>query len=112
MYIHNALNELITCGETEIAAANLRITITRLSRTAPGQALTGFRAQLQVSKSQQPEHMLISVRQVLEKVFRDISMDSSAATSEVNAPKNRYLNKIPCKKKKRNVVTNDICMML
>ena len=30
MFIHNALDELITCGETEIAAANMRIAITRL----------------------------------------------------------------------------------
>ena len=45
MFIHNALDELITCGDTEIVAANMRIAIGRLSRTVPGQAITGFQAQ-------------------------------------------------------------------
>ncbi len=33
VFIHNALDELLTCGDTEIAAANnMRIAIGRLSR--------------------------------------------------------------------------------
>ena len=38
---------MITCGETEIAAANVRIVIGRLSRTVVG-GITGFAAQYEV----------------------------------------------------------------
>ena len=48
VFIHNALDELITCGETEIAAANMRITIGRLGRTLPSREITGFQQQYEV----------------------------------------------------------------
>ena len=48
MFIHDALNELLTCGETEIAAANMRIAIGRLSRPVNTQDMTGFSEQFQV----------------------------------------------------------------
>ena len=85
MYIHKALNELITCGETEIAAVNMRIAIGLLSRTVPGQVITGFQAQLQVN-----QFSIID--------FGQSDSNSSTATSEpeVNTPKNCYQNKIPC----------------
>ena len=47
-FIHNALDELITCGETEIAAANMRIVIGRLGRTLPSRDITGFHQQYEV----------------------------------------------------------------
>ena len=49
VFIHNALDELITCGETEIAAANMRIVIGRLHRTAQGKRISGFQTQFEVS---------------------------------------------------------------
>ncbi len=36
VFVHNALDELVTCGDTEIAAVNMRITIGKLSRTVKG----------------------------------------------------------------------------
>ena len=46
MFIHDALKELILCGETEILAPNLRIVINKLSRMTDG--TTGFEKQFQV----------------------------------------------------------------
>ena len=46
MFIHDALKELIMCGETEILAPNLGIVINKLSRTKDGVA--GFEKQFQV----------------------------------------------------------------
>ena len=47
-FIHDALDELITCGETEMAATDLRIRINKLYRsTGPG-GMTGFQQQFQV----------------------------------------------------------------
>ncbi len=48
IFIHNALDELITCGETEIAAANIRIVIGKNSRTVEGKNITGFQKQFEV----------------------------------------------------------------
>ena len=48
VYIHDALDEFITCGETEIAAANMRIMIGKLRRLAPGSKAPGFQTQFEV----------------------------------------------------------------
>ena len=48
MFIHDTLNELITCGETDIAASNLRIVINKLSRQAEGKEISGFENQFEV----------------------------------------------------------------
>ena len=47
VFIHDAIDELITCGESEIAAANIRITINRLTAFGVG-GMTGFQQQFQV----------------------------------------------------------------
>ena len=48
VFIHDALDELITCGETEIAAANIRIVIGKLKRNIDHNNTTGFQAQYEV----------------------------------------------------------------
>ena len=50
MFIHDSLSELVVCGETEVAAADLRVKMNRLRRPAPGDPsrLTGFQTQFQV----------------------------------------------------------------
>ena len=48
IFIHSALDELITCGDTEIAATNMRIVIGRLSRTLISHYKTGFDEQIEV----------------------------------------------------------------
>ncbi len=48
VFIHKALDELVTCGDTEIAAVNMRITIGKLSRTVEG--ISGFQKQFEVCR--------------------------------------------------------------
>ena len=47
-FIHDALDELITCGETEMAATDLRIRINKLYRSTGASGMTGFQQQFQV----------------------------------------------------------------
>ena len=46
-FIHDALRELVVCGDTEMAAANLRTTFNRLNAVAEG-GRTDFQKQFQV----------------------------------------------------------------
>ena len=48
MFIHDALSELVVCGETDILAANIRININHMKEYATGEAVTGFQKQFQV----------------------------------------------------------------
>ena len=48
MFIHDALEELITCGETDIAAPNLRVRLTKMYKLVSGKAITGFEEQFRV----------------------------------------------------------------
>ena len=48
MFIHDALSELVVCGETDILAANIRINTNRMKEYATGEAVTGFQKQFQV----------------------------------------------------------------
>ena len=48
VFIHNALDELLTCGETEITAANMRIAIGKLGRSVQSGTGTGFQKQYEV----------------------------------------------------------------
>ncbi len=49
VFIHNALDELVTCGDTEIAAVNMRITISKFSRTVKGsENISGFQKLFEV----------------------------------------------------------------
>ena len=49
IFIHNALDELLTCGDTEVAAANMRIVIGKLSRPAEEESsISGFLKQYEV----------------------------------------------------------------
>ena len=48
MFIHDALSELVVCGETDILAANIRININHMKECSTGEAVTGFQKQFQV----------------------------------------------------------------
>ena len=48
VFIHDALNEFITCGDTEIKASSLRAKVNYLSKVIPGKGITGFNHQFQV----------------------------------------------------------------
>ena len=48
VFIHDALNEFITCGDTEIKASSLRAKVNYLSKVTPSKGITGFNHQFQV----------------------------------------------------------------
>ena len=48
MFIHDVLEELITCGETDISAGNLRVKVNKLHKIIPGKAISGFEDQFNV----------------------------------------------------------------
>ena len=48
IFIHDALEELITCGKNEISVADLRIAMNRLSTAHPDTCISGFQQQFQV----------------------------------------------------------------
>ena len=49
MFIHDAVLEWLTCGDTQIASANLRKEMAKLEATSPDTALTGYQQQFNVS---------------------------------------------------------------
>ena len=51
MFIHDALSELVVCGETEVTAANLRIVLSQLNRETED-GTTGYQTQFQVVYAQ------------------------------------------------------------
>ncbi len=51
IFIHDALDEQITCGETSIQAQELRTTLNHLHKVDPNTATTGFEEQFQVCMS-------------------------------------------------------------
>ena len=50
VFIYDSLSEVVMCGETEVAAANFRITMTQLRKQVAGDphGITGFQKQFQV----------------------------------------------------------------
>ena len=48
MFIHDALSELVVCGKTDMAAANIRININQMQEYVTGEAITGFQKQFRV----------------------------------------------------------------
>ena len=62
VFIHDALSELVQCGETEVLAANLRISINQLkSNVADDPNTTGFQNQFQVCSGHEIEHVSYTV---------------------------------------------------
>ena len=49
VFIHDALEELITCGETDISAGNLRVKVNKLRKIVPGKTISRFEDQFKVS---------------------------------------------------------------
>ena len=49
MFVHDALCEVIRCGDTEIQASRLDTAIERMAQALPGYTITGFQEQFQAS---------------------------------------------------------------
>ena len=51
MFIHDAILEQLTCGDTQISAGELRITINNLMKSSGIAPSTGLQAQFQVNRN-------------------------------------------------------------
>ena len=49
VFVHDALCEVIQCGDTEIFASRLSSTVESMAQNISGQTITGFQEQFQVS---------------------------------------------------------------
>ncbi len=50
MFIHDAILESVTCGDTQIAATNLKVTITKMKKSDDKNQPHGFKYQLKVHR--------------------------------------------------------------
>ena len=104
VFIHDALNELIACGDTEISATNLRITTGRLGRKVTPAELTGFQNQFEVYIKSHVKYFTTIAKidvyvfcQTLVKVTSGVlKLQTSDALREQNECKNQFQDKIPC----------------
>ena len=48
MFLHDALDELTTCGDTSIIGSNLRARVNKMHKMIPGKNITGFQEQYEV----------------------------------------------------------------
>ena len=55
MFIHDAILESVTCGDTQISAGDLRRQIQRMSQVAQGKNCTGFQYQFQILEQVTPK---------------------------------------------------------
>ena len=104
VFLHDALDEYITCGETDVAVSNLRARMNKLRKHIPEKGITGFMEQFQVSfavpmsPSRCLQYCLVKLSQLLEQVSSSATEDNCTVGLEFyNKNKNRYLNKLPCK---------------
>ena len=51
MFIHDAILESITCGNTQVSAADLNRAVTKLKQRDPHTKLTGYESQFKVYHS-------------------------------------------------------------
>ena len=94
----------MVCGETEAAAANLRITINNLEKMTED-GTTGFQKQLKVSVKHECTILetnftaVYSIRiimyQILDEVCSQQPVSCADAEKEYNSSKNRFPDKLP-----------------
>lgn len=101
MFIHDALEELLSCGLTDISVANLKKDIDNLHKISPTKGVTGFHSQFTVSLYYHSwgKQIILHLVQLLEQVSRkpgDFQDDCSDGHQPHNKPKNRYPDRLPC----------------
>jgi len=99
VFIHDALEELITCGDTSFSVQNMRVKVNKMSKVNPETEITGYQKQFQVQRYNVTVVVLLYILyiQVLEKVSRKLNVvDCSDAMLQCNKAKNRSEDIIPC----------------
>ena len=95
-FIHCGLSELVVCGETEVAVANLRITVKNLQKKG-GDGMTAFQQQMKVNLKNcfSIVAILTSLMQIIEEVSSHHPVTFTDAEQEYNSSKNRFPDKLP-----------------
>ena len=62
MFVHDAILESITCGNTQLSAADLQRTVTKLKQRDPGTQLTGYEQQFKVCTYYSGESIIMRIR--------------------------------------------------
>ena len=99
VFIHDALEELITCGDTSFSVQNMRVKVNKMSKADPETEITGYQKEFQVGVIPHyfSRYTFCSI-QILEKVSRTLDMgDCSDAKMDCNKEKNRFEDFVPCK---------------
>ncbi|XP_064386173.1 uncharacterized protein LOC135334783 [Halichondria panicea] len=71
VFIHDAILESVTCGDTQISAGDLRRQILNMSSVAPGKTVSGFQYQFQILEQVSPNPNEINSSAALESMDKN-----------------------------------------
>ena len=74
IFIHDAILESVTCGDTQISAGDLRRQMQKLSQTAQGQKCTGFQYQFQILEQVTPNPSQVRSNVAVKNANRNRNM--------------------------------------
>ena len=69
MFIHDAILESITCGNTQVSAADLQRAVTKLKQRDPHTKLTGYEQQHKVWYFHRIDHLHTSPKEFINKLI-------------------------------------------
>ena len=92
IFVHDALEEYITCGDTSVLVANMKITICRLGK---GGFVDQFKVRLN-SRMVLVECILLHCQLLDEVSYKPNAQSCNEGQAEHNQGKNRYPDKLPC----------------
>ncbi len=75
MFIHDAILESVTCGDTQISAGDLRRQIPKMSSVAPGKTISDFQYQFQILEQVTPNPKEVRSPIAVKNAARNRDMD-------------------------------------
>ena len=75
MFIHDAILESVTCGDTQISAGDLRKQILKMSLVSPGKIISDFQYQFQILEQVTPNPKEVRSPIAVKNAARNRNMD-------------------------------------
>ena len=75
MFIHDAILESVTCGDTQISAGDLRRQIQKMSSVLPGKPISDFQYQFQILEQVTPNPKEVRSPIAVKNAARNRNMD-------------------------------------
>ena len=75
MFIHDAILESVTCGDTQISAGDLRRQILKMSLVSPGKIISDFQYQFQILEQVTPNPKEVQSPIAVKNAARNRNMD-------------------------------------